>query len=1411
MRETYFYYEFSQKELDERDEQSRIAQGGVSIAFEEPAAYEGEVLEYDDGGADGSRTISPTPFGTEPTDAGFIDVPMVVAVASDDGTTAVGAEAATLRVEQHPSIYGTPVRLVMRCVLSNGSTPNESSIISSVPINLNGAVHIEMAMNLTPSSVITQQALLDAISSLTYAGQYILIPSIASDSTAPIVAFKSLENYTSAGIQFQDLCTDIFTLQTTAGNPDAQIASGLPHIEGTFEQGRLLTVNLIDITDRDTDFNYAYQWYREELISGVHQNVAITSGGNSSFYIVSSADVGKNLTVAISYVNNAGEATQKNSPPVFIANSRSTGEITLTAEAYRAGNIVQAEVGDITDRNTVQSLSNYRWQRSIVIPYNPQSAYTVTWTDIENSSDTNYLITAADEGRRLRFSVDVTDSLGDVVTLTSEQSDVVNRPPVGTIEFLGDATVGSYLTASVDFVEPDSINFTQVYNVTTVWYRNGIEIPNSTTTGITYFNTSLSQYPVRHYYQVQSEDYGKQISAVMSYTDGRQNPETVESPTISIGSSTPTGLAISGVNEVSGTLAPNFSSFYDSDLQTVRYYTDSNGDTQTARIGKPILTDVLYRWQLDGGAYLTPEGNQYDSLVVSGSYYGQTIVLSVKYPDEFNSGVYKTTTASKQIVNSDPTGEIVLTGSTIGVGNPITLNVDQVNDINGPYGTQENSGWTFNYSLDVRQRDEFGNLQPSTNITSGVMTGANTISYTVASQYQNSIITATVTYDDREGVQHTLTDSVSIPAVGYPTIDGTLEQSETVSINVSQVENLFSIGTIKWYRYDGSAFNEITGQNGTDLVLSLDDVGNYIKVELTYTNNNSELETRTSEPVLVQNSTPVGKPRIANSGSTPTQGFSIGDVLSASVDHIADQNGIQEFYDYQWYRQTVQHSYSATQENMVSITAIADATNATYTIQSDDQAKRIGYTVKLRDQANQVHTLNSGLSWRRVDYTPTGFIRVKRATDDNLSEAGINELVRVDWSQFGDLDGRTSINYKWYVDGNLVLQGVGQYEYLTKTEDYNKQIMVTVDYKDQANGDPKGPFTSTNVFTVSDTPASGLYLQGTALPGNTLTGDLRFLSDPDGVAPEQYMTFQWYRDNLPISGENTKFYTVVRSDYGSTLKLRLNYTDGQGNAEQIEASVLVGESTATGGITDDGFRLYGTTVTFSVDTISDVYGPETVEERNQTQFTYGIVRKTGHGDVAVSSGTIFGNETFSYTWSDDDFDPYGRSNRLEVTVEFLNGNGTQKQKIANYWMSIPANGDDIIVPPGDGWTLPEFAGQLYNGPLEAQGSGYKTVELSSTTNLIVYDTEGKNPDTSSFTLTATPRFHVDPVYYRFYLLADSGDIEIPKDVNDYDNTRQVVTSEENPGQLSFRVDTYEGSLETTIIAADVITIYSIEE
>lgn len=1402
MRETFWYFEYTQEQLEELAEQSRLAQGGVSIAVEEPPAYEGEILEYDDGGTDGSRLTNPTPIDQTPTDAGFVDIDLVLGVSNTDNTSVIGATSAVLRVEQHPSIYGQPLQLKFLCEFTSGGSPADNSVITATPRYVDGILTVEVAMNLLPDSIIEQSTLVNALENVTLGGNFLMLAAIHSDSTSPIIAFKELSTYNSEGVPFHDLCEDPKTFVTTAGNPDAQIESGLPYIEGIFEQGRILTISLVDITDRDTTFPYSFQWYREELVNGSYVNSAI-DGSNGQFHLVSSADVEKNITVAVTYINNAGDATQKNSPPVFIVNSLPTSDITISAESFRVGNQISANIGPVSDRNTVKSISNYRWQRSNVVPLVSSDSWTANWQDIENSDNTNYVISSADQGRRIRFVVDVTDNLNDVQTITSETSQVINSSPVGTLEITGTPSVGSYLYASKNFTTPD-VYYWSSKSRTYDWFKNGFPIAGASKTG-----TSNTLYVTR--YKVESEDFGSQISVSVTYIDDRGFEETITSETVSIIGAQAEGLSIAGTNEVSGTISADLSDFYDPDISSETFYTDENGDTQTVEEGKPVPTEILYRWRLvEDNLFLTPEGNQYKDLLVSGSYYGKTIELSIKYPDPLNEGVNKISTAQTTVVNSEPVGEIVLTGSVVGVRLPITLSVDQVSDINGPY-VEENANWDFNYSLSVRQRSAFGNLLQAVDIVganaSGTMKGSDSVVYTVPAEYDNSQIIATVTYEDGEGVTHTLTDAVEIPEVGYPTIDGILESGQQLTVNNSQIENLVSIDSIKWYRYNGTSFDEIVGETNSSYTTTNDDVEKYIKVEIVYQTNSNDTETRSSVPALVNNSIPVGKPFIESSSSLDAQGFKVGDTLSSSVGHITDSNDIQQFYDYQWYRQKNGHPFPVRswQEDSINLEDIDGATNQTYTITEEDQLKRIGLKVKLRDSLDKIHQLNSGLSWRKVDYETTGFIRVKKVDNGSTTSAGIDDQLTVDYSNFVDLDGRsTTVNHVWEADGVVVQQSTNPI-YIVKAEDYGKQISVTISYNDRQNGDPREDIVSTNVFTINDTPASGLYIQGEAIAGNTLTGDLQFVNEPDGLPAEEQISFQWYRDNSEIVGENTKSYTIVRTDYNSVLKLVASYTDGQGNAEEINASVLVGQSEPGGSVVISGNTTTGSVLSIDVSGITDVYGPETQAEVDATLFNYSLKRITADNySFGIATGQIYGNQTAEYTIQSIDI-----GNQIYAEVTYLDGNGNQKQIDSNFvTVQVPPEENEDI---GGGGEVVEDPDNPYTGTVIAQGAGLKTVKLLSDQYVITYGENGYNPDIESYTITATAYNHVEPVFYKFYRLTGDADVEIKQGPSDNSTSRLINTYPIYTEQTVYRVDTIEETEDSTIVASDLVIVYGIKE
>jgi hypothetical protein len=1417
MRETFWYFEYTAEQLEQIQEQSRLAQGGVSIQFEQPEAYGGQILQYDDGGTDGSRLTNPTPINQTPTDAGFIDISLLLGVASSDQTSILGLEPGTLRIEQHPSIYGTPLRIKFTCELTNGSVPADGSIINSTPYIWQNSLYVEVALKLSPDSTITQEQLIQKLDSITYGGNYIMITSIASVSSSPLVAFKTLTEYNTSGQLFHDLCVESKTYITTAGNPNAQLESGLPYIEGTFEQGRLLSISLIDITDRDTTFPYSFQWFRETLNNGSYNTVAIENA-TSIIYTVSSNDVGKNIITAITYINNAGDAVQKNSPPVFIINNLPTADLTIDAESYRVGNLVTANIARVRDRNGVASTGNYRWQRSNLVPLVSNLPWVATWTDIANSDSTNYTITEQDQQRRIRFAIDVTDSLGDVKTLTSENSQVINTSPQGTVYIGGTPTVGSSIYTVKNFTTPDVYDWT-VKQRTYTWFRNGIEIPNSSKIG-----NSYNQYI--NYYTVDSEDFGSQITVSVTYTDDRGYEETLTSAAVSIIGSNATGLDISGVNEVSGTLSADLSDFVDPDITSQTFYTDSDGQTKTAPVGKPVPTEIEYRWKLvEDDLFLTQEGNEYSSLLVSGSYYGKTIELSIKYPDPLTDGGVKTSATQTTIVNSLPTGEIVLTGSVVGVRLPLTLSVDQVSDINGPY-QEENADWDFNYSLSVRQRNAFNNLQNEVAIenASGTMKGNQTVVYTVSPEYQNSRIIATVTYVDGEGVQHTLTDNIEIPPVGYPEIIGTFEEGQILSIDLSDVENYVSTDSIKWYRYSGTEFEEISGETSNTYTVSSVDVEKYIMVEISYTTNASDQETRSSLPILVVNSNPVGVPRISNSGSLYAQGFAVGDVLSASVEHIVDANGIQELFDYQWYTQTNSHIWTTSfyYEDKTNLSDVSGETNTTYTIREEDQLKRIGYKVKLRDGLNKIHELNSGLSWRKVDHQPTGFIRVKRQSDNNIVSAGIDDYLTVDYSQLIDLDGiGTTRNHIWKVDGQVVQQGSLDL-YLVKSEDYGKQVTLDVSYNDRTNQDRRD-FTSTNTFSIVNTPPSGLYLRGTPVAGTTLVSDISFISDPQGTPSAEEFSYQWFRDDVSISDQQNNQYTVLRSDYGKTIKLEAYYTDLLGNQETAEKSVIIGQSVPSGSIILTSNLQVGSSITIDPSQISDVYGPETQEEKDATLFSYVLYKYNDAiavDAIAIQQGDIYGNQTDTYQLKQEDL-----GGVIFATATFLDGKGDQKT-VDSIFKFVNENGD--LVDLGNSATVPyppdEYVdpnidedGQLetissYEGPLVATGAGVKTVKLLSNYYIITYQPNGFDPDIQNYTLTATANNHVEPIYYKFYRLSSNGsDVLLQQGPNDTPTTRTIVSSYQFVSNVTYRVDTIEGSQDGDVIATDVVVIYGVKE
>ena len=99
-----------------------------------------------------------------------------------------------------------------------------------------------------------------------------------------------------------------------------------------------------------------------------------------------------------------------------------------------------------------------------------------------------------------------------------------------------------------------------------------------------------------------------------------------------------------------------------------------------------------------------------------------------------------------------------------------------------------------------------------------------------------------------------------------------------------------------------------------------------------------------------------------------------------------------------------------------------------------------------------------------------------------------------------------------------------------------------------------GPEGEEQQTPPENTPATGApAISGTAQVGETLTADTSGIADSDGTGDATF-AYQWLADDTDISGATASTYTLVDSDEGKAIKVRVSFTDDAGNAESLTSS-----------------------------------------------------------------------------------------------------------------------------------------------------------------------------------------------------------------------------------------------------------------
>ena len=513
---------------------------------------------------------------------------------------------------------------------------------------------------------------------------------------------------------------------------------------------------------------------------------------------------------------------------------------------------------------------------------------------------------------------------------------------------------------------------------------------------------------------------------------------------------------------------------------------------------------------------------------------------------------------------------------------------------------------------------------------------ATSTTYMVSDDDAGKTIRVRVSFTDDRGNTETLTSAAMIavqprpntPATGIPTISGTAQVGETLTVDTSGIADEDGLTNVsysyQWIRNDGDTDTDIVRETDSTYTLVSADQGKTIKVKVTFTDDADNQESLTSAATA----TVAAKPNAAPTGLPTISGTArVDETLTADTSDIADDDGLADAtFTYQW---------------AAGGADISGATSSTYFLTSSEQGQTIQVQVSFTDDADNQERLTSeataavaprsyGTVWSAdmlvVEYTQTS---IGAASADLFSNIGGSGGLRIQslWSYTPDRDLRLAFE-EAVPDADDLTVIVDELELAflpgSSGDGSFKWTDVDLDWEDGQTIAVRIVLTSTLAEPTPNTPATGLpTISGTAQVDQTLTADITGIADADGLTNVSY-SYQWIRsDNgtdANIAGQTDSTYTLVSTDEGKTIKVRVTFTDDADNQETLTSGATATvaakpNSPATGLPTVSGTAQVRETLTADTSGIADEDGLTSV------LYSYQWVVNDGTTDTDILNAT----------------------------------------------------------------------------------------------------------------------------------------------------------------------------------------------
>ena len=946
-------------------------------------------------------------------------------------------------------------------------------------------------------------------------------------------------------------------------------------------------------------------------------------------------------------------------------NTAAGGAPTITGTP-RAEETLTASTSGITDAN---GLTNVSWQYQ----------WLADGADIDSATGSTYTVATGDVGKRISVRVSFNDDDENAETLTSAQTVAVAATVPTAPQSLSVATGDQDQQLEASWQAPSSNGGSAVTGYKVQWkeaadsWDTASDVSEATVTGTTHTITGLTggvEYSVRVVAINVAGDGPASTEVAATPAGGLPQQQTAEPETeetnqaviwsgiLTVGSHTPSTQFFGMPTMI--WLGYNHGS-YGSFSDTPSY--DSGGvgyrvyNLQATNAGDEVQLVIIPTPQQD--FVLTIDEFEFSSEDAHGTDY--VVFRYFNWADPgLNWSENQQVAVSLAFVETKPTLSVADGEATEGddatLDFVITLDPAAATEVTVDYATQDGTAATGSDYTSARGTLTFSAGDTTRTVSVPVVDNADNTSNEGGKTFMLLLSNADgADIADGEGTGTILTTETNSRATGLPTISGTPQVGETLTADTSPIADEDGLNNVsysyQWIRSDNGADTDIAGETDSTYTLVLADLGKTIKVQVTFTDDGDNDETLTSEATVAATATvPTAPLRLtltsgsqtreldvtwqapSSNGGSAVTGYKVQwkesagswdtetgvseTTVTGTTHTITELTGGVEYSVRVIATNDVGDGPASTEARATPADSPASGEEGTETVESDSTAAWTA-TLAVGVSGSGSETV-WGYSWF-LDGMGTLGGRTYSEGDQTIEVMAVllsngfvafnvrphptvDFVLTVDGTEFDSADAsevksRTMISYVWATT-------------LDWTEDDRVALSLTL----------KGADSAEQSEPAENTPATGLpTINGTPQVDQTLTTDTSPIDDADGLNNVSY-EYQWIAGGTDIGGATGSTYTFTYGEQGQTVRVRVTFTDDEGNEESLTSIATVAVAAApnreaTGKAAINGTPQVEETLTADSANIRD--------EDGLTNVSYSYQWIAGGSDISGATGIAY--------------------------------------------------------------------------------------------------------------------------------------------------------------------------------------------